>query len=840
MAAFQQQVLYGFRISDNFADIADAQAALRTLDLEIGDLRIIDGAGENGSREDLQSFSGLQTELYKTLDRYRSDTNVYEGVLRDSSGVDNSLRGNLNLSGPFGASSLRFKFYDSESDVFKYANISTSRVSAWSTTTAVPSDADPIYYGARLRIDSGGSIAVDRIQWGEEPSLKEFEGEIPTHKITTTINGNTVKLYAMKSIPLKFRGFFRTFNLSASINRGPYSGARLGTKIVNINDSNDVQKYPILSPADNPSFNYRNSRSGERDIELYYPPDGFTRINLNNASIEGLPNAQLNNLSYLDLSSNNIKDFPDIGFFAPNLTNLNLSNNPLYLATASDVRYLNAEVVSRMPSSLQSLSLSGTYYGSIQPNNALASLTNLVTLNLNRSGSAFFGPDIVDPDGKCPAVANTVQNYYLNSNDFRTFPTSGVKDLPDLRDFRVHGNWTLSDSSFSLDSTQIRYIDIGATRVAIPDLRNRVNFQTLESYYNQTNNSFYDGKNSSNWETASEAEYKFAGCGSLNRIQAMYNYSIYGYIPRFKGNRSLYSVDWYACQSLRGGRPPAANGAINYVGDNTGDQYVLYKDTFQDSPNIGFFRVLSYSLLANKGFQPGTFKNLSNLYYLYWYSYGRTGGSISDANTGFAEDLNTCSNLVYLIMPVNNFTGNAPSLNNCGNLHYYHLSDNRLTGPVPSFNRSSLSYIFLHNNQLSSFADQSLGFPGCPNLYYIYLYNNNLSGPIPNFTAAGNTQVYYLYVSNNNLSSYTTGSFAGLTNIRVLGVNNNNLTTTDLDNIIDDCYKNYLARPRRGVTVNIRSQNGSYNPVSSGDPEVPGPLEKINTLKNAGWAILYN
>jgi hypothetical protein len=73
-----------------------------------------------------------------------------------------------------------------------------------------------------------------------------------------------------------------------------------------------------------------------------------------------------------------------------------------------------------------------------------------------------------------------------------------------------------------------------------------------------------------------------------------------------------------------------------------------------------------------------------------------------------------------------------------------------------------------------------------------------------------------------------------------LGVNNNNLTTTDLDNIIDDCYKNYLARPRRGVTVNIRSQNGSYNPVSSGDPEVPGPLEKINTLKNAGWAILYN
>ena len=59
------------------------------------------------------------------------------------------------------------------------------------------------------------------------PEAKEFPSEFPTHKIQATIDGQTRSLYAMKGIPLTFRGYFRKVNaeikLSSLIQNTPPS-----------------------------------------------------------------------------------------------------------------------------------------------------------------------------------------------------------------------------------------------------------------------------------------------------------------------------------------------------------------------------------------------------------------------------------------------------------------------------------------------------------------------------------------------------------------------------------------------------------------------------------------
>ena len=119
----------------------------------------------------------------------------------------------------------------------KLADISTSRVSAWSSSDPRANDNDldvqklaRISYGARVSIISGGQLQFEpqstvsnftyngvqytgpagqnRLQTSSTPEVKEFDSEVPTSKIKCNINGKEVFLYAMKGIPLTFKGFF--------------------------------------------------------------------------------------------------------------------------------------------------------------------------------------------------------------------------------------------------------------------------------------------------------------------------------------------------------------------------------------------------------------------------------------------------------------------------------------------------------------------------------------------------------------------------------------------------------------------------------------------------------
>lgn len=844
--AFETQVFYGYKINNNLADVIDPDDALQVIGLNIGDLDIIRGASQAGAvREDVIAISDLDRPIYKTLDRFIGDSNEYSEILTKSAGTDKPLFGNLTINGAIGGSAVRYKYL--ESDEIKFSDISTSRTSAWSTTSGNPAESDPIFYGSQIKIKSGGDISVNQITWGQTAAPREFDAEVPTHKITTTINGETVKLYAMKSIPLKLEGYFRNFNGTVNINQ--VNNLRVSWKIINQINASDIQRYANQGTSSGHTLRYRSVSGAPRTIEVYYPPDNIRTLVFPGIGLKDLPPASLSGLEVLNISFNQLDQVPNINSFAPNLTDLNIAVNNVYLGANPALRKFGLDTANRLSTTITSLTAYSTFGGSIRcvdrsnkngsgtiigseitigigESDSMsvieARMPNLVTLNLGRTSrrrGLFFGPDNYDSLAYLPSVPDSCQNYDCSYNDFRRVPAVGIKNLTNLRNFNVYDNYNLSDSgTWSIQSNSIETINTGHTILPIPDLNGKTALTTFSYRHNRNTNPLFTN-------VSSDSTYKFAACTSLRTLD-LYNSRVEGFIPKFSGNFALDRVDMYSADNITGGRPD--NGAHGY---SDGKTFVMYKDTFTDAKDIRFFRVLSRRLLEGKGFEEGTFGNLRNLYYLYWYSYRRTGrgGNVQ------LPDISGCPSLRYFIMHTNDFTGQVPSMVSNNNIYYIHLARNKLSGAVPQFtNRTNLRFLYLYDNNLTSFP----GFNNTPRLQNVYLHNNQLSEAIPNFS--GQTpNLRRLYLFNNNFTSYTRGSFREITRIRILDISNNDLSVNDLNNIIDDLYTNYENAPRSRVTINLRGQSNAvgYNPSSIGSSTEQTAREKIDFLLSRGWNI---
>ena len=830
MAAFQTPVFFGYRVDSNLSDVINKNLALSNINLDINDLEVIRGVSseEGATRFDFQAISRLEEDVYRTLDRFQSDTGQYEGILQESPGADIALRGNLNVNGGVGGSAIRYRKVNDTNDGINFLDISTSLLSAWSTTTNPVSPTDPIYYGGEVRVVSGGKLSVTKLTFGTTARPRLFDAEIPTNTVTVNIDGTDYQLYAMKSIPLVFRGFFRRFNGEVQFTNN--SGLNASWRIVNINDSSDIDSYSNVGGLTSSELRYRSVRSAEREIEFYYPPDNITSIDLRNINLRDLPTTSLTNLNNLNVSFNDLKEMPDLTQFAPNLSSLNLRNNPLYLSADEDLRKLNANVMARIPTSVTNLNLRNTYFGSIRTTGTPGSspsviedrLPNLSTLTI----SGGLGPDSFDTSGFLPTVPDTCVTYDVGG-DFRNIPSTGVVDRSNLRTFDVAGNGRLSESNFesngfpnAVDLTTLR---INSTNLKIPTLQNKTSLRLVRADYTESASLYLN--------ESQESTYKLLNCSDLQDLYIRRS-GIGGFIPKFKGNTSFQFFHAWPAFSLTGGRPD--NGEHGYADGTT---YVMYKDTFQDCrETIDRFYVRSTRLLYERGFEEGTFENLPNLRRIYWYSYGRTGGNDPSIQV---PDVSSCPSLEFLNMPRNNFSGTVPSMVTNDRIRYINLSRNKLTGSIPEFsNRLRLYYLNLRNNDLETFP----GFSSLPRLRYLYIHNNSsLSGPIPNLSEPS-PNLRRIYAYNCNFSSYTSGSFAGLRRIDRIILANNALGESDLNNIITDLHTVYQNTNRNGVRVNLRGQSGApnYNPRSSDDggSSVEDRIRTfINTLRDAGWRI---
>ena len=819
--------LFGLDVNSNYAEVENKNQALIALNLPPLDLDVIRGSSPGATRNDFVSFSRLSQPIYKILDRYSSDSATYLDILSGKAGTDSILFGNLNINGGLSGNAIRFRYVDGTgpSAIVKIADISTSRVSAWSSSDNPPSPTSPISYGARVGIVTGGSLQFGtptsasqiRLQTTITPQKKEFDSEFPTHKINCTIGGQTVSLYAMKGIPLVFTGFFR--NLDATITlRNLIGGTPASWKIVNTSNANDFTSYANQGGTSS-TINYRSSISRERYIQFYYNPDEISSITINSANISDLPVTKLENATTLNLSYNTLRNFPDLTFFSPKVQSIYFTQNPFYLSDTEAERKLNSNIINKIPTTVTNFVMGGTFYGSV-PQNIIAdrfqigeTRLGLTELNLYRDAGAYFHPD--DSDNTCalPNVPDSCQTYLVDYNDFRAIgiATAGdnalgrynIKQLTNLITLSLNGNYYLEyngEDLISSNNNKIKAVNLYSCAVRCPNLSGKQSLETFYGHYNRNIGSIF----------TSGGTYKFDGCGALDTLY-FYASPLTGALPKFT-NTSLRYLE-LRVTNLTGGAPDPT-GAVDPRTSGVGG-FVIPERTFEQCPNLQYMLLQSGNLLTNP-IHPNAFTYTPKLYYLWYISYGITGGSI--------PSLASCSNLTYLVLHYNNFSDSFPNLAANPNIYYVDCSYNAFSGNIPGFkNLSNLYQLYLYNNQFTGITK----FTNLPNLAYFYAHNNQLSGEIPDFTDCPN--MYYLILFNNQLTSYKSGSFSSLYRLRYLDLANNSLSQQAINSIISDLYANYTSSNRGGVTINLRGNSAA----PSGDTI----NDYISILRSKGWSI---
>ena len=420
--AITNERIFGLAVPLSLADIPDRDEALRNINLEPRDLDIIDGLSSSGFDSlDLQTLSGLTVPIWRTFDRYITDVLTYNGQLALSAGVDFRVRGNVEVHGSLSATAFRYALLETfqETPVLRWGDISTSRVSSWSSID------NAIVYGAD--VDVNAKISVGFLNTRAVPQERTFAAEEPTHRIKLNINGFEQWFLVMKGIPIRFKGFFRDLTASVSFT----GGVDPSWRIYNADGTGEIQDFIFAATGSTSTLNYGSPFSSEKYIEIYKNPEQLTSLSINNSSIQELPKSRLTNLSTLIFQNNGLIEFPNFNFFCPQVQTLRIENNPFFQSPEPEERYFSDIVGRRIPASVRTLDIVGNFKGGFAPH-VLRNLTDLNRLEARRStfNNAYFYPDSNNPDGELPCFSGTDGNVSTQSitfidlynNDFRTVP----------------------------------------------------------------------------------------------------------------------------------------------------------------------------------------------------------------------------------------------------------------------------------------------------------------------------------------------------------------------------------------------------------------------------------
>ena len=809
--ALTNPIIFGLEVTRNLADVKDNNIALQSLTLDIKDLDVIRGSfSEGASESDWLSFSGLSVPIYKQIRRFYQDSSISENYLQKRAGHNIILFGNLNINGAFDGNAIRYRYIKglgTGTRSVALADISTSRISSWSSSANPVTASSPISYGAQVRVSTGGKLQFgtqsgvtgNRLQTTLVPEAKEFDSEFPTHKIQTNIGGQTVNLYAMKGIPVVWTGFFR--NLNADIYLSSLTqNTKASWRIEQTDDSS--RRSTIENFGGTHTYvRYRSVVSKERFIKFYYNPDKITQIYLNSAGITELPIVKFNNATILSFAYNELTTFPDFTDIAPNLIQLTLHKNPFIYSEISTERKLNSAVMNKIPTTVTTFAMGSCFYKLTDSDVIANRLPNLNYLNLQNSWGRRLMNETND---ELPNVPSSITDYRMYNNNFKTFDTSpsgsniNIMNATALTRLELHYNNSLtSPVTFAISSNVINFVNIGVTSLVLPDMSGKTSLGTFYAYSSGSFGSLFSGTN-----------YKFNNCSNLGTLYMYNSWGTTGPFPRFT-NPKLNYIDLRYCSMSGGG--------MNTDG-STDTSYVLPELTFQntgDLQNFYWFSRGSSSIIAN--IHPNVFTYTPKLYHVYWITWYRTPGPL--------PNLNGCPALTYCRFPYNNFSGNMPDFNGNPNIYYVEFQYNSLTNDIPALkNLSNLQYLRCYNNNFTGLK----AFENLVNLRYFWCHNNQITGEIPTF--AGCPRMYYLVMYNNQFTSYKKGAFTGITQIRYLTLQNNSLPQSSINNILEDLYDNYQSSKRGGVTIDLRGNAAPINGAAN---------EYIQILETKGWDIRH-
>jgi len=413
--AIRNRVLFGLKVFFNFSDIESKVAALENLGLDIRDLEVIRGIQSSIGPLDLQNISGLDVNLTRYLDRLSSDSSRYRGIVNNLSGYQFRTKGNFEAFGPISGGAVRYKYIPNDEGLnvnqsnLKFGDISTSRVSSWSSATADETNlTQAISYGASVQVkrdlkvgqNSGFSPGVGEaiINVLDTPEPIRFATEVPTDVIELDINGQTQYVYAMRGIPIVFTTAFK--NLSMDFKFDPF-GIEDPIFTFQATDLSEPEITSVPNVSDNTSQLRFNAQSyKEREIRLYYPPNNIESILGRNINLRFFPKVKFINLKLVDLQTNLLGEMPDwtnITYddnYDSELKNIDLSQNPLFQADDEELRTFGTPVVERLPKVLTTLTLSGTYNG----NTTFSTADESLVLVFDNPGNVSTGYNSVTVD----------------------------------------------------------------------------------------------------------------------------------------------------------------------------------------------------------------------------------------------------------------------------------------------------------------------------------------------------------------------------------------------------------------------------------------------------------
>lgn len=361
--AVSGEIKFGLNVNRNLADIVNKGEGLANIGINVADLDVIrDAAGTLSiTANDVRAVGGLNVEIETYITKLYNDTQQYAAIIDQTAGTTETLKGNLTMNGLLGASAIKYKYIDPDNITLKVADISTSRVSSWSSTDNPATDLSPIFYGGQIEVD--GVVDTPNLEFLEPAETVRFrKSEVPTHLVEATFNGQTVYLYAMKGIPLVFNGFFRDLTSRLVLTGNNF----VSWRITNETASYLTREYEDVGNGSTVSeLRFRDTRAAPRQIQIFVNPNVIQTLPLNGAGIEDLPSATLEALTRFEINRNIIKNFPDFKQFCPVVTYLDVRENNFTLGEDPDLRKFNNNVLSRIPTTVRNLYMGNTFNGSV-------------------------------------------------------------------------------------------------------------------------------------------------------------------------------------------------------------------------------------------------------------------------------------------------------------------------------------------------------------------------------------------------------------------------------------------------------------------------------------------
>lgn len=810
-------------------DIFDRDRAVLNIGLNREDLLRISGLsnaleGGTGPSQDMRALTNLDLDQEKELYALRISGEAIQNNVIGIRDVGQSLDVDINLEGKqLKAAAIKYDYLrmdnrpsDPSNLEYKKADISTSRVSSWSSSDSPVTATSPIFYGGDLQINSSDIVYAGSLRVVDSPDRIRYEAETPTHVVSLNINGTEQKFLAMKGIPLQFETFFRNADLHVSLTAPIINsqGRAISPtwRILNLDASN--KEYDNQNPPqgfDNP-WRYRDVQNRPRLLELYYNPLNIKELKLRSLNMSEWPNVPLENLQSLDIMFNDFYTLPDFKTNAPALKLLALQGNNLSRGGIPGTTQLNQNVEE---TTLENLNINGVF--SDDQYLDLTAFSALKTLNFSsyyrsrstrRMTGGTFTPDVWS-EGSGGSRNTRIEFYWIHYQPYTRIPYS-IEESNSLRYLLVWANNVtgVGDPNGLLDDNKF---------ITLP---NASNLTYLRSYSNNHNFIDVSGKEELYWyehiwaslrnedgHGGTDGIYldgKLSGCNKLAyfipRGVNLYRKNESTAIADFANLPALYYVDlrwtqvagWFDHQSFL----------------NTSSLRYLY--IRHGRFNGDLFREGSGDVFGD---------NCPNFYYLR-VLYNRN-------ITGRLPNFTNNPNLRIIVIHGTSMNGSLPTFNNNRNFAYLYAGDNKFTGTVPAFNGAHFRYIHINHNNLSGEMPQLT----CPGLIEFYVYNNNISGIVPSFSNC--TSLRKIKLQNNSFNIVNKGTFALNTNLVELDLSNNNLSTTSAEAMLADFVANYEARPRGGVIINLQGNNINTTALLQNNTN----QENLNVLRSVGWSI---